>query len=219
LPIGVVTGGTSLRAPPLPRAPFLERAFDGVEQLGERERLLHVVEGTEPRRLDCGVHSAVARHHHDGEAQQVGIAPLAQEADAVGIRHPDVEQDEIGLRGETRGARSRSIGRHVHVVAFFAQDLLEQVPDVCLVVDDEYLRCAHTFSFFDSGRARRTQRARWAAGVHGQQHAHLRTAVRTVLGPRCVRRALPRSSSRWRGRVLYPSAWSSRRARRPARAC
>jgi hypothetical protein len=73
----------------------LERALDGAQQLGERQRLLDEIEGAEARGLDRRLDGAVARHHHDRAGPSVGLGPLAQQRDAVGVGHPDVEQHEV----------------------------------------------------------------------------------------------------------------------------
>jgi hypothetical protein len=47
-------------------------------------------------RLDRGVDRAVAAHHDHRHRQLRRRTPFLEQRDAVDIRHPDVEQDEIG---------------------------------------------------------------------------------------------------------------------------
>ena len=86
------------RAAGLPAiAPGIERALDRAQELGERQRLLDEIERAEPRRFDRGLDRAVARHHHDRAGGAVRLRPFAQQRDAVGVRHPDVQQHEVGI--------------------------------------------------------------------------------------------------------------------------
>ena len=77
------------------QAPGLERAVQRQQQLRERDGLLDEVVRAEARRLDRGLDRAVARHHDDRAAGAAALVPLAQQRDAVGVGHPDVEQDEV----------------------------------------------------------------------------------------------------------------------------
>jgi hypothetical protein len=127
----------ALRLPLAPRR--LEGLLDGAQQLGQRERLLHEIEGPEARRLHGGLHRAMAGKHDHREAQLLRIRPLAQQRDAVGVRHPDVEQHEVRLLARTRSARLGRVGGHLHLVTLVAEDLPQRLADVRLVVDDEDL--------------------------------------------------------------------------------
>ena len=96
--------------------------------------------GADPRRLDRGVDGAVAGHHHHRHGEQAGAGPLLEQRDAVGVRHPDVEQHEVGARLRCAAARACAgiLGERAPV-ALVAQNLREQLADADFVVDDQYL--------------------------------------------------------------------------------
>ena len=138
---GVLRGDA---APLLLVAAHGERSFHRAQQLRERNGLLDEIDGAEARGLDGRVDGAVARHHDDG-ARRAALRPFAQQRDAVGVGHPDIEQDEIELLPFARAARFLRVGGRRDVVAFFAQDLIDQSPNVGLVVDNQNSR-AHARS-------------------------------------------------------------------------
>ncbi len=120
-------------------APNGERSFHGAQQLRERDGLLDEVDGAETRGFHGRVDGAVARHHDDG-AHRPAFRPLAKQRNAVGIRHPDVEQDEIEVLAFSRAARFLGVRGSRDVVAFFAQDLVDQSANVGFVVDNQNSR-------------------------------------------------------------------------------
>ena len=171
----------------------LERALRGPQQLRDRERLLHEVEGAEPGRLDRRLDRAVAREHDDRAVQRVLLVPLAQQRDAVHVGHPDVEQHEVGLLARGRAARGSRVGRDLDLVALFREDFREQPPDVSLVVDDQNSRRTHAFSLLAS--ARRASRA--TAGNVMRTLAPPCGALSTSTCPPCsstIRRTMARPS-------------------------
>ena len=115
----------------------IERALHGAQQLGQRQRLLHEIEGAQARRLDRGLDRAVTGHHDHRAAVGGAGRPLAQQRDAVDVGHPDVEQHQVGYLPGARGARLRGVGGHVDLVALLGEDLLEQTADVRFVIDHE----------------------------------------------------------------------------------
>jgi hypothetical protein len=121
------------------RSPFVrrtvERALDGTQQLRERDRFLDEIHGAETRCFDGRVHGAVARHHDDGSGRSA-FRPFAQKRDSVRIRHPDVEQDEIEVLSLTGAARFLRVRSRRDVVALFAQDLVDERPNVGFVIDN-----------------------------------------------------------------------------------
>jgi hypothetical protein len=121
-----------------------QRLLDGTQQLGERNGLLEEIDGAEARGFHSRVDRAVARHHDHGTAGAV-LGPFFEQRDAVGVGHPNVEQNEIELALFASGARLFSVGCGRHLVAFFAQDLFDQSSNVGFVVDDQNAR-AHARS-------------------------------------------------------------------------
>ena len=79
------------------------------------------------------------RHHHHRHGELAARGPLAQQRHAVGIRHPDVEQNEGGLVARTVTARFARVFRETHPVTLVLQDFGEQFADADLVVDDQDL--------------------------------------------------------------------------------
>ncbi len=140
-------GALCLPAP----APRLERMFDGAQQLGDRQRLLDEIERAEARRLDRGLDCPVPGQHDHRETQHVLLGPFAQQRDAVGVGHPDVQQHEVRLLACAGAARGGGIGRRLDLVAFLGEDLAQQPADVGLVVDDENSRRTHARSLLAAG--------------------------------------------------------------------
>jgi hypothetical protein len=118
----------------------LERALGGTQELRDRERLLDEVEGAEARRLDRGLDCAVAGEHHDGAAQRVLLVPLAQQRDAVHVRHPDIEQHEIGLLARSCAARGGRVGGDLDLVALLAR-ISESRPRMSASSSTTRMRC------------------------------------------------------------------------------
>ncbi|MCY1302310.1 hypothetical protein D9M70_519600 [compost metagenome] len=79
----------------------------------------------------------MARHHDDGHGQLALRGPFLEQADAIGIGHPDIEQHEIGRAGRAVFARLLRVFREFDHVAFVAEDLREQLPDSHFVIDYE----------------------------------------------------------------------------------
>ena len=124
-------------------APAGERLADRREQLRQADRLLEEIEGADARGLDRGVDRAVARHHHHRHREQPRSRPLLEERDAVRVRHPDVEQDEVGAHLLAQGARGLGVFGQAHAVALVAQDLEQQLADADFVIHDHDLVGRH----------------------------------------------------------------------------
>jgi len=73
----------------------LDCVADDQQQLRQRNRFFDEIPSAEARRLDRGLDRAMAGNHDDRTRQSTAFAPLAQQADAVEIGHPDVEQDHV----------------------------------------------------------------------------------------------------------------------------
>jgi hypothetical protein len=82
----------------------VERALDGPQQLGQRERLLDEIKGAEPGRFDCGLDRAVSGHHDHRTA--VGRGSLDHSRSSV---MPSVSgiQMSSSTRSGVSGARAR----------------------------------------------------------------------------------------------------------------
>jgi hypothetical protein len=84
----------------------------------------------------------VAGHHdHRARRERAGLGPFAQQADAVGARHPDIEQGDIWMIAQPNGPRLDRVGGDKHGISFVLQDFLDGIADVRLVVDYQD-RCA-----------------------------------------------------------------------------
>src|SRR6056297_467411 len=89
-------------------------------------------------------------HHHRAGTGLVAAGPFAQQADAVHVRHPDVEQHQVRMQGAAPLAGLRGIrGRH-HLVALFGKNFLEKATDVGFVVHDEDSAGAHACALLNS---------------------------------------------------------------------
>ena len=96
-----------------------ERAFERQQQLGHRQRLLDEVQAPRARGLDRGLDRAVAGHHDHRAGQAVALgSPFLEQADAVDVRHPDVEQDQVrAAHGGLAGGGAVFRGRDLVVLA------------------------------------------------------------------------------------------------------
>ena len=159
----------------------IERALDRAQELGERQRLLDEIERAEPRRFDRGLDRAVAGHHHDRAGRAVRLRPFAQQRDAVGVRHPDVQQHQVGIVLRADGARLGGVRGDVYFVAFVREDLLQEPADLGFIIDDQYARCAHARSLLGPVRRSRVGPAPNARGER-QLDPHARTAGPRVVG-------------------------------------
>ena len=100
-----------------------------------------IVERAEACRLDRRFYGAVAGHHHHRAVEAGGSArPFTQQRDAVGIRHPDVEQHEVGVLTRPCGTRLRRVGGNVDLVAFLRKNFPQETADVGFIVDDQNAR-------------------------------------------------------------------------------
>ena len=141
-----ITGTETGRLPSSSETPLPERVANHEHRLVERQRLLDEIERAQTRGLDRSLDRAVTGHHDNGAAVGEPGRPLAQQRDAIDVRHPDVEQHEVGDLTRARGACLCSVGRYIHLVALLGEDLLQQAADVRLVVDHENVWTAHALS-------------------------------------------------------------------------
>src|SRR6185295_1379204 len=81
--------------------------------------------------------------------------PLPQQRDAVDVRHPDVEQHEVGGLLRAGCAGLRRIRGDVHLVPFLGEDLLQERTDVRFVIDDQDVCRCHARSLRSSPRLSR----------------------------------------------------------------
>ena len=123
--------------PPRQGHAALDRLADGVDQLGQRNRFFQEVGGAELGGLDGGIDGAVAGHHHHRHGELAAARPFLQQRHAVGVGHPDVEQDQIRTAQCAKGTRRLGVFRQVHVIALVGQDFRQQLTNAHFVVDDE----------------------------------------------------------------------------------
>ena len=103
----------------------------------EVDRLRQEIEGAVPHGLDRVLDGAVAREDDDGEAR-VAARDLLEELAARERRHAEVGDDEIDIAPLDRPEPFRPVGGCAHPVAVEAEGFRESLPDVLLVVHDEY---------------------------------------------------------------------------------
>ena len=121
----------------LAQAAGLERAREREQQLRARNGFLDEVVGAEPRRLDRRLDGAVAGHHDDRATGAAALAPFAQQRDAVGVRHPDVQQHEVRATRAALLARRCGVARGKHGKTFILEGVLHRLADIGFIVDDE----------------------------------------------------------------------------------
>ena len=85
----------------------------------------------------------MAGHHHDRTRQPVAVLPFAQQRNAVGAGHPDVQQHCVErLIGELCTGGLGMLG-HADPVALVLEDVADQRTDVGLVVYNQDVRLRH----------------------------------------------------------------------------
>src|SRR5690606_38469999 len=85
----------------------------------------------------------------------VRLRPLAQQSDAVGVGHPDVEQHQIRIVLGTQRASLGRIRRDIHLIAFVREDLFQEPADLGFVIDYQNARSTHARSLL--GPVRRSR--------------------------------------------------------------
>src|SRR5262245_23430645 len=156
--VGLLGGGGALRRG-LRRAPaqrlcaLADLAQEGIELLLGRDALAHLVSHACERRAESasveGLEEVVDRVHFEGldgiafvrgrehDAREV-LEPL-EDLESVRLRHPDVQEDEIGPQGvdDPHGALAVSGLAHDLEVRVLGEEPLEAVPRRLLVVDHD----------------------------------------------------------------------------------
>ncbi len=131
-------------------APRIEGPFHRPQQFGQRQRFFDEIEGPQARGLHGGLHRAVTGHHDHRAVVAVGGRPFPQQGDAVGVRHPDIQEHEVGDLGGPRRPGLGGVRRHIHLVPLFGENLFQQPADIRLVVHHQYSRSGHTRSLLCS---------------------------------------------------------------------
>ena len=130
-----------------PRQPVsIQRSLHGQQHFSHGQRLLDEVVSAQPGRFHRSFHRAVPGHHDNRTGQMIALAPFLEQADAVGVRHPDIQQDQIGTL-DAAGLASRSgVFRNRDHIAFIFQNVPDQVADIRFIINDQNIRRAHPAS-------------------------------------------------------------------------
>ena len=115
------------------------------DDLGEAERLGHVVVAAGAQRLDL-VLGCVLRGQEKNRALEAALAEPPPDLDSVDVGEHPVEHDQVGLALGDETDRLASRCRLVHVVALVPERGGDRVDDRRLVVDDEDALAAHRVS-------------------------------------------------------------------------
>ena len=115
----------------------LEQVADGQEDPVAVEGLLEEVVGAPPRGFHRGFDRSVARDHHDRQVRPP-LVEVGEDLEPVPARHLDVEEDQLRILGEG-GEAGLAVRRQDHLVALVAQDEVQALADVLVVVDDQDL--------------------------------------------------------------------------------
>jgi hypothetical protein len=78
----------------------------------------------------------MAGHHDDGHGQHAVALPFLEQGDAVGVRHPDVEQHEVGFGSGAQFARLLGVFCSGDDVAFIPEYFGEQFAYAHFIVND-----------------------------------------------------------------------------------
>jgi hypothetical protein len=113
---------------------------DACEQLGQRERLRHVVLGAAFEAIDLRGSVGYARHH-DHRLVRAGAEHPVQDLRAIDVRHPQVQDYQVVVDFEGFSKRLGSVRREVGQVSRRRQGAADERADARLVLHDEYPRC------------------------------------------------------------------------------
>ena len=138
--------GCSRRGAPLHHAlaALGQTLFDGLEQLLQCDGLFQEVHGADAGGLDGGLDGGMAGHHDDRHGELARCDPFLQQADAIGVRHPDVQQHQVHPGGRHGLACTLRVFSQRDDMPFVTKDLGEQLADAHLIVD--YQNLSHFFS-------------------------------------------------------------------------
>ena len=116
----------------------LERPFGGHQQAIEGDGFFQKIPCAEAGGFHGGGDGAVAGDHdHVGVGQQSFVLHLAQQGDAVDVRHPYVEKDYVRHLRAPRLARLHAVGGGGDPVAFVLENFADQFADVPFVIHDQ----------------------------------------------------------------------------------
>ena len=118
----------------------LERFLDRRQQLLQRNRLFKEIDGADACRFDGRVDRSVAGHHHHRHVQQAARRPFLEQRDAIRIRHPDVEQHQVGAHLAADPARFGGVLGQRDAVPLVGQDLREKFANAHFIIDHQYFR-------------------------------------------------------------------------------
>src|SRR5690606_11382065 len=147
------------------------------------------VHGADARGFDGGIDGGVAAHHDDGHVQQPLRAPFLEQADPVGVGHPDVEQHQIGAGALPRRARLRRIFGQFDRVPLVVKDFGQKLANTDFVVNHQNsghkpsTYCVAALSFSCAGASIATARdASRVSSIETRAPPSLRLA-RSILPP------------------------------------
>jgi hypothetical protein len=100
-------------------------------------RLFKKIESPEARSLNRRINGAVTGHHDYRHVELPGSMPFLQQRDAIGVRHPDIEQHKIRAQLATDTPRRRGVFGETNIVAFVDQDFRKQFANADFVVNDQ----------------------------------------------------------------------------------
>ena len=108
------------------------------DDLGEAERLRHVVVSAGAQRLDL-VLDGVLRREEEDRGAEAALAHAPADLDALDVGEHPIEHDEIGLELRDRRERAAAGRLLAHLETFVPKRSRDGVDDRRLVVDDEDL--------------------------------------------------------------------------------
>ena len=129
------------------RLALLERALYGAQQLLQGDGLFQKIRGTDACCLHRSINGAVAGHHDHRHGQQAIAFPLLEQCNAVGVRHPDVEQHQVRAFLAAITARGAGIFRQRDNVTLVMQNFPQQLADADFVVHHQYFIGCHLNRF------------------------------------------------------------------------
>src|SRR2546421_6437906 len=109
-------------------------------QLRVLEGLGDEVEGAGLHRLYRAVHPAVGRHHDHGYVG-VGHDHLAEQREAVHLRHHQIGDHDVGAVAVERRQRLLAVGCDLHLISLTLERGREDLPEALFIVDDEHAVC------------------------------------------------------------------------------
>ena len=111
--------------------------FHGLEQFLQGDGFFQKGQRADLGGFDCGFDGGVAAHHDHRHGQGAAGRPFLEQGDAIGIGHPDVEQDQVRALAQAGGAGLRGVFGQLYGVALVIENFPQQIAYAVFVVNHQ----------------------------------------------------------------------------------